>query len=237
MPDRTPRLRIRQVRQPSDPALAGAYRLLRRAFSARELVRRRDLREMMTERNTGLLGDLNWHMVVAERGEQVVGVATISYMGNVNVGVVGYVAVRPGERSGGLGLKLRARLLRAANRDAVRIRHRPLDAIVGEVRPRNPWLAHLVEHFGAIPLDFRYWQPSIDGTARPVRLVLYYQPINRERSSLSAPEVRRLIYHIWRRLYRIPKPMKDPIFRRMLRSLAGRRRIGSAFARPQEARR
>ena len=109
MPDRTPRLRIRQVRQPSDPALAGAYRLLRRAFSARELVRRRDLREMMTERNTGLLGDLNWHMVVAERGEQVVGVATISYMGNVNVGVVGYVAVRPGERSGGLGLKLRAR--------------------------------------------------------------------------------------------------------------------------------
>ncbi len=227
MAERQPPLRFREIRHPDDPAIAGAYRLLRRVFSARELVRRRDLREAIVERNRGVLGDLNWHMIVAERAGVLVGVATVSYLGDLNVGMVGYLAVRAGERSGGVGLKLRAKLLRALHRDALRIRGRPVDALVGEVKAENPWLTHLVTVHEALALDFPYWQPSIDGRARPVPLVLYYQPIARERTSLGADEVRRLLYAIWRRLYRVPKPMKDPRFRRMLAAIQGRRRIGS----------
>jgi hypothetical protein len=220
-------LRIREVRDPNDRALAGAYRLLRGAFSSRELVRRRDIREAIIERNRGFLGDLNWHMFVAERGKVLLGVATISYVGELNIGVVGYLAVRSTERSTGLGLRLRARLLQAVHKDALRIRKRPVDALIGEVRAGNPWLRHLVTAHGALALDFPYWQPSIDGKARPVRLVLYYQPLTKERASLSGNEVRRLLYVIWRRLYRIPRPMKDPTFLKMLTALQDRRLIGS----------
>jgi hypothetical protein len=220
-------LRIREVRDPNDQALAGAYRLLQRAFTAGELVRRRDLREAMLERNRGILGEFNWHMFVAERGKVVVGVATISYVGELNVGMIGYLAVRPTERSTGVGLRLRARLLQAVRKDALRIRKRPLDALIGEVRVGNPWLRHLVSAHKALALDFPYWQPSINGTARPVRLVLYYQPTTRNRQSLGVNEVRRLLYVIWRRVYRIPRPMKEPTFRKMLTALHGRRRIGS----------
>jgi GNAT superfamily N-acetyltransferase len=220
-------LRIREVRDPNDKALAGAYRLLQRAFTAGELVPRRDLREAMMERNRGILGEFNWHMFVAERGKVVVGVATISYVGELNIGMIGYLAVRPIERSTGLGLRLRAKLLQAVRRDALRIRHRPLEALVGEVRAGNPWLRHLVSVHQALALDFPYWQPSIDGTASPVRLVLYYQPTARERQSLGVSEVRRLLYVIWRRVYRVPRPMKNPTFRKMLKALHGRRLLGS----------
>lgn len=219
--------RIREVRDPNDKALAGAYRLLRGAFTAQELVRRRDIREAIIERNRGFLGDLNWHMFVAERGSSVVGVATISYVGELNVAVIGYLAVRSSERSTGVGLRLRARLLQAVHKDALRIRRRPVDALLGEVRVGNPWLRHLVSVHRALALDFPYWQPSIDGKAPPVRLVLYYQPIAEERESLSVNEVRRLLYVIWRRIYRIPRPMKNPTFRKMLKALHGRRLIGS----------
>lgn len=227
MAERQPSLRFREIRRPDDPAIAAAYRLLRRVFSARELIRRRDLREAIVERNRGVLGDLNWHMIVAERAGVLIGVATVSYLGDLNVGMVGYLAVRAGERAGGVGLKLRAKLLHAVHRDALRIRGRPVDALVGEVKPGNPWLTHLVTDHAAIALDFPYWQPSIDGLARPVPLVLYYQPIGRERISLEADLVRRLLYAIWRRLYRVAKPMKDRRFRAMLSALQGRRTIGS----------
>jgi len=220
-------LRIREVRDPNDKALAGAYRLLRRAFTAGELVPRRDLREAMIERNRGILGEFNWHMFVAERGKVVVGVASISYVGELNVGMIGYLAVRATERSIGVGLRLRAKLLQAVRADALRIRKRPLNALLGEVRVGNPWLRHLVTAHDAIALDFPYWQPSIDGTTPPVRLVLYYQPITKQRQSLGVNEVRRLLYVLWRRVYRIPRPMKDPTFKRMLKALHGRRRIGS----------
>jgi GNAT superfamily N-acetyltransferase len=190
-------------------------------------VRRRDLREAMLERTRGILGEFNWHMLVAERGTAVVGVATISYVGELNVGMIGYLAVRPTERSTGVGLRLRARLLQAVHKDALRIRKRPVDALLGEVRASNPWLRHLVSVHGALALDFPYWQPSIDGQARPVRLVLYYQPIAKERESLGVNEVRRLLYVIWRRIYRIPRPMKNPTFLKMLKALHGRRMIGS----------
>jgi hypothetical protein len=76
-------------------------------------------------------------------------------------------------------------------------------------------------------LDLQYYQPSLQVGDAPSSLVLYYQPLMRHRRTLPADEVRRLLYAIWRRLYRVAKPLERRAFRRMLRSLAGRRRIGS----------
>lgn len=225
-------VRIREIRDASDPGFDHAYRLLKRLFPRAELLPKRDWIEVMRERNEGLWTDLDWHLVVAERGRQTVGAASGSYLGNVNVGIIGYIAVAPGARALGLGPKLRRRLCAAFERDARRVRRRPLDAVVGEVQADNPWLRKLVRTEGAIALDFPYYQPSLGGRELPVPLVLYYQPLGRRRRWLSAADVRRLLYTMWRRPYRIARPLSRPAFRRMLRALAGRRRIGQRLLGP-----
>jgi hypothetical protein len=99
--------------------------------------------------------------------------------------------------------------------------------LVGEVRADNPWLRHLVAIERVIALDFPYRQPSLGGRAgASVPLVLYYHPLTRRRRSLPVGEVRRLLYALWRRPYRIGRPLSRPVFRRMLASLEGRRSVG-----------
>jgi hypothetical protein len=102
---------------------------------------------------------------------------------------------------------------------------RSLGAIVGEVREDNPWLRSLVRR-GALALDFPYYQPELDGKRALVPLVLYFEPCGRARQRLIAAELRRLLYTMFRRAYRIARPLSRPAFQRMLRSLAHRRRLG-----------
>lgn len=222
---RRPRLTIREITDPRDPAMGAAYRLLTRIFPRAEMLPRSAWMDVMRERAAGVWTDLNWHLFVARHQGRIVGAATGTYLGHINIGLIGYVAVGPAARSSGIGPRLRWALHLAFERDANRLRSRPLKALVGEVRPDNPWLRRLVGH-GAIALDLPYFQPSLRRRGPEVPLVLYYQPLLADRVSLPAKEVRRLLYAIWRRAYRIPKPLTHPTFRKMLRAIAGRPRVG-----------
>jgi len=142
------------------------------------------------------------------------------------VGIIGYIAVRPAARSLGLGPRMRRALRRKFEADARQNRRSGLSGLVGEVSHGNRWLRTLVRREGAIALDFPYFQPSLGRKHKPVPFVLYYQPLDRERQSLGAAELRRLLYTMWRRTYRIARPLSHPEFLVMLRSLEGRRRIG-----------
>jgi hypothetical protein len=217
---------MREIHRADDPALRAAHQLLRHEFPHAEVLPLRDWRNAIRERRSGLWTDITWHLLVAMRGDTVVAVSSGSYLGNVNVGVIGYVAVRPAERAAGLGPRLRRALRRRFERDARAIRRRPLEGIVGEVREDNPWLRTLVRREGAIALDFDYFQPSLGSHAKPVPLVFYYQPLARKRKSIRGDELRKLLYTLWRRSYRVPKPLSRAEFRRMLRSFEGRQRVG-----------
>ncbi len=214
-----------------------AYRLMRRCFSANEMTAASDWARTMRERERGLWTDLAWHLLVAERGGKVVGAASGTYLGNVNVGVVGYLAVKAGSQGTGLGPRLRRRLVRLFERDARRVLGAAAGAIVGEVREDNPWLRSLVRRQGAIALDFPYYQPALDGKRALVPLVLYFEPCGQARRSLGAAELRRLLYTMFRRAYRIARPLSRPAFQRMMRSLAHRRRIGQRRLPDQASRR
>ncbi|MEX2179321.1 MAG: GNAT family N-acetyltransferase [Gemmatimonadaceae bacterium] len=220
------RLAIREIRTADDSGFARAHRLLRDSFPRSEMQPQGQWRTTMRERAQGLWTDIDWHLLVAERGRALLGAASGSYLGNVNVGLIGYVAIRPRERSSGIGLRLRKRLRQIFERDALRVTGGPLAGIVGEVRADNPWLRYLVRREGVIALDFPYFQPSMGKKHKPVPLVLYYQPMGTRRKSLSAAELRRLLYTMWRRMYRVSRPLSRPEFRRMIRSLDGRRRMG-----------
>lgn len=185
-----------------------------------------DWRNAMRERTERLWTDVNWHLLVAERGGTIIGACSGSYLGNLNVGIIGYIAVTAEARSAGLGPRMRNALRRRFEADARLVGHAGLRAIVGEVRADNTWLRHLVQREGAIALDFPYFQPSLGGGKEVVPLVLYYQPVGHAPRSLGTEQVRKLLYSMWRRAYRVPRPLDDPAFRRMMRSLAKRRRVG-----------
>lgn len=225
-PSKEGRVTVREVRSADDPAFPAAHWLLRTTFPRAEMLPMRDWRLTMRERAAGLWTDLAWHLLVAERGGKVLGAASGSYLGNVNVGIIGYIALRPDVRSSGLGPRLRRHLRRSFEQSARRIAGKPLDAIVGEVRADNPWLRHLVRRENAIALDFPYHQASLGRKKKDVALVLYYQPLREQRASLPTAELRRLLYTMWRRMYRVARPLSKPAFRKMLNSLRGRRRIG-----------
>jgi hypothetical protein len=217
---------IREILTVDDPGFRAAHALLRRQFPRGEMLPIRDWRNAMRERRENLWTDVAWHLLVAERDGAVIGAASGSYLGNVNIMVVGYVAMREEARGLGLGPKLRRALHRRCDADARRVGHDHLGAVVGEVHHANPWLRSLVRREGAIALDFDYYQPSLSTDREPVALVFYYQPLDGPRDTLDADELRRLLYTIWRRAYRVGQPLTRPAFRRMLRSLEGRRRVG-----------
>jgi hypothetical protein len=196
-------------------------------FPRSELLPIEDWRCALLERSERLWTDLAWHLVVAERGGRIVGAATGNYVGNISVGLIGYIGVASRGRDRGLGGDLRERLRESLQRDALRMRRIPLRAIVGEVHADNPWLRHLVRYSKALALDFPYRQPSIRSGERTVSLVFYYQGLDRRRRSLRAEEVRRILYAIWRRVYRIDRPMAWPSFRAMVAALPLGARIGA----------
>lgn len=225
---RRPRLRgsgvlVREVLRRDDPILRDAYRLLCAAFDKHELVSVLEWRDTLAERDAKVWIDVAWHLLVAERRGRILGVATGTYLGNANIGVIGYLAVHADARGLGLGPRLRRRLTTAFRRDAKRIRGQELAGVVGEVRHDNPWLRHLMRRTAVIALDFAYVQPGLRRGERPVPFTFYYEGIGTRRRHLAGAELRRLLYTIWRRVYRIARPMASPAFRRMMDELAGRR--------------
>lgn len=222
----TARPRLREVLDPADPAVVESHRLLHCTFHRAELVGRGEWRNMLRERMAGLWSDIWWHLVVAELDGVVVGVASGTYLGNVNTGVIGYLAVSPAARGLGVGPKLRGRLRDLIRRDALRITGKPLEAIIGEVRRDNPWLRTLVRRDRVLALDFAYYQPHLHEGSRPVPMVLYYESMERTRRRLPVTLVRKLLFTTFRRVYRMARPMSNSAFRRMLAELQGQKSIG-----------
>lgn len=219
-------VRIREIATADDGALAEIHALLRRSFHRHERVSLREWRSTLREKTRGVWTDYAWHLLVAEHGARVVGLTAGTYVGNVNVGIIGYLAIAPEFQAGGLGSRLRARLRHTFERDARQIAGRPLDAVLGEVSADNPWLTSLSRRSNVLILDLPYFQPSLGPGDPPSPYVLYYESLRRPRRYIPAGELRQLLYAVWRRAYRISRPLEHAAFRRMLRSLDGRRRIG-----------
>lgn len=219
-------MRIREIVDPADPALVEAYALLKRSFKPGERVALREWRDSLAERKNKLHTDMAWHLLVAERDGHVVGLNSGSYLGNVNLGMIGYLAIEPDERAQGVGTRLRSRLRSVFERDARRIAKTPLAGIMGEVSMTNPWLRTLNRRSNVLLLDFPYYQPSLTVNDDPSPFILYLESFTGDRSRMSVVELRKLLYAIWRRVYRVSRPLDRVAFRAMLRNLQSRRFVG-----------
>jgi GNAT superfamily N-acetyltransferase len=218
---------LREVLHPADAAVAKGHGLVWRTFHKSETVGRGEWLNSLREREARLWTDLRWHLVVAELAGAVIGVATGTYLGNINTGVIGYLAVSRAARGTGVGPKLRERLRNLFRRDARQLSGEPLRAIIGEIRRDNPWLRTLMRRDRVLALDFAYLQPRLRPGQRSVPLVLYYETLDRVRRRLPSALIRKLLYTLWRRIYRIAQPLSDVAFRRMLAELEGRPSVGA----------
>lgn len=220
------RLRISAVSSARDPLFRRAFSLYSAVFPASERIGREYFRNLFEEKRLGLLAPFNFHFLVAHQGPSVAGFISGTYLAIANVGFVGYLAVRPSKAGQHVGSSLRKRLVSLVQRDAVAARHSALRGMMGEIEADNPWL-ETIRRRGSLVLDLDYFQPSTDGTS-VVPLALYLQPTSgRKVRSLPASDLRRVLYAIYRRLYRIRFPLKQPEFRRMMRELEGRDRVGA----------
>lgn len=219
-------LRIRELVDAKDPALKRAYALLLTTFHKSERIHLSEWKSSMQEKTDGLLTDLSWHLFVAEREGKVLGLVSGTYLGNVNLGTIGYLASDPAVRSLGIGSRLRARLATAFERDAKRITGKPLAGILGEVTADNPWLRALARRPNVLVLDFPYFQPKLYEEDKPTPFRLYLESRQRIRRRVPASELRRVLYTVWRRVYRVGRPISRPAFRAMMRALADRTWIG-----------
>ena len=143
----------------------------------------------------------------------------------MNIGVIGYLATSPAARSRGVGTRLRNRLSKLFESDALRISGRELLAVAGEVDATNPWLRKLARQRDVLVLDFPYYQPSLRKTFDPIPYRLYLDFTTHIRKSIAVSDLKQILFAIWRRGYRVKRPLDHPAFRKMLRSIEGRRTI------------
>lgn len=217
---------IVEVEDERAPLAKEALSLIREAFEPHERQPLDQIAMEIAEKRLGLLTSYDFHLFAA-RSEMggVMAIAAGVYLGGVNAGMVTYLAVRPEYRSRELGRRMRVRLVEAFRRDARQAEWDDLYWVVGEVRMDNPWLARLVRDRGAIPFDLTYYHPGV-GPGSGEAWVLYRQPIGDSRPELPAVEVRRLIYAIWRRAYRVRWPLDHDGFAAMMDELEERATVG-----------
>lgn len=178
-------------------------------------------------------GPNNYHIVIATRGDEVVGAAVCDYLAEPNAGVIEYLLVRPKYQASGLGEKLFAEIERLCRADAARTDGRDLDWIVTETK--DPLRAGAADDFHAFTraedlarlgfriIDFRYIQPALsESQASAENLLLLARAVNGSPDTIEARVVSNLVAEYLRWAMRIDDPASRPEYRRMTRALAWR---------------
>ncbi len=224
---RRQRTHIVEVDDERDPLAEQALELIAESFPRHERQPRSELRSELMEKRLGLLTAYNFHLL-ATVGEDERPLAVIFgiYLAGINAGFIAYLASRPEARGKRYGRRLREALIEAFREDARRAGRKDLAWVLGEVPMKSPWLRRLVREGGAIPFDLTYFFPGLRGPGSEATYVLYREPVGDKRTELPVELVRRILYAIWRRAYRVRHPLEREDFRTMLAELEGRATIG-----------
>jgi GNAT superfamily N-acetyltransferase len=204
-----------------------AIALFERTFDRRDRHKAEELRSEIAEKRLQLLAPFDFHFLVAHANGNIQGAIMGCYLAGTNAGFINYLAVLEAERGLGTGRLLRPKLVELFRQDARRFENGDLDWVIGEVRLDNPWMRRLVRNRGAIPFDLTYYHPGMQPSLDPPQYVLYRQPFADPRSELPASLVRRILYAVYRRAYRVRYPLYHEGFLDMLAQLEGRVTVGA----------
>lgn len=219
-------VRIVELTDELSPTTEAALRLIETTFERPDRQPVDELRSEVSERRQRLTTAEAFHLFAAlDDADNVLAAATGIYLDGVNAGFVTYLAVREDMRRHGMGRRLRVRLVERFRTDARVAGFDDLAWVLGEVRLSSPWLKRLVRRRGAVPFDITYYHPGVRPPARPLH-ALYRQPVIDDRTVLPVHLVRRLLYAIYRRGYRVRYPLLHTGFQAMMEELDTRSGIG-----------
>lgn len=219
-------MRIDEVEDERTTVAEAALRVIAASFPPGEVHPLEELRMEVAETRLGLLNFYDFHLLaLRDAAGAVVGAGAGVYLAGVNAGLVTYLATRPEVRGRRLGREVRAHLVERFQADARRAEWETLHWVLGEVRRDSPWLRRLVRVGSAVPFDLTYFHPGQSPDAA-TPYVLYREPVGDHRRALPADEVRRILYAVWRRGYRVRYPLARAAFQRMLEELEGREEVG-----------
>jgi GNAT superfamily N-acetyltransferase len=221
-------IRIVEIVDERDPLAEGALELIAEAFPPHERQPLAELRSEIEEKRRELLLPFDFHLfagVDESDDERVVAAGSGAYLAGINAGFISYLAVREGVRGQGVGQEVRVALVEAFREDARRTGRDDLAWVLGEVRTDGHWLESLIRNRGAIPFDLTYYHPGMVLEGGPP-YALYREPIGDPRRELPLAEVRRVLYAVWRRGYRVRYPLERATFQAMLAELEERERVG-----------
>lgn len=220
-------VRIVEIRDEREPLAEAALAVIADMFAEHERQPINELRSEIAERRLGMLSGYNFHLLTAiyEGDDTPAGTIAGLYLDGVNAGFITYLAVRKQHRGRRLARLLRPKLIEVFRADARREEYDDLAWVLGEVRADSPWLKRLIRTRGAIPYDLRYYHPGMSLNSNEA-YVLYRQPIGDHRRELPVELVRRTLFAIYRRGYRVRYPLNRDIFNNMLTQLEGRESVG-----------
>jgi len=211
-----------EIEDERDPLADRALGLIAELFPTHERQPISELRSEIEEKRLRLLTPFDFHLIAATTADgEVIGVVAGAYLAGINAGFITYLAVREEGRGQGVAGRIRATLVDSFRGDARRAGRDDLSWVLGEVRTEGHWLEALVRNRGAIPFDLVYYHPGMLLESGP-SYALYREPIGDHRVELPAEEVRRVIYAVWRRGYRVRYPLERPTFQAMLTELRSR---------------
>jgi GNAT superfamily N-acetyltransferase len=217
---------IQEVLDESGALAEGTLALIAASFAPHERHPLSELRSEIAEKRLELLLPFDFHLFSARMGGRVIAAAAGVYLAGVNAGFVTYLTVHPSGRSLGLGTRVRDALTAAFEENARDNGRDELNWILGEVRLSSPWLITLLRERGAVAFDLEYYHPGMSLHGTGGRYVLYREPMGDRRGALPTAEVRRVLYAIWRRAYRVRYPLERETFQDMLAQLEGRGEVG-----------
>lgn len=222
-----PEPRIMEVLDEREPLADGALSVILDMFAPSERQPLAELKSEIMERRLGMLTAHTFHLLTAVYEDEADPAGTIAgmYLKGINAAFISYLGVRRQYRGQRLARVLRPRFIEACRADARANGRRDLAWVLGEVKAESPWLRRLVKTRGAIPFDIRYFHPgmTLDSTER---YILYRQPVGDFRRELPTRLVRRVLYAVYRRVYRVRYPLQRPTFMDMLQQIEGRDEVG-----------
>jgi len=221
-----PRVRIVEVQGDDTADAEAALALIERVFPRADRYAPEDLRSELEEKRRRLMPRSRSHLLVAKVGGEVVGTVYGTYLAGPNCGFVAYLAVRADHRRAGIAPRLRSRLVARFRAEARRTGRPELAWTVGEVRRSSRWLLCLVGGRGALPLDFAYHRPGIDPSRERPPYVLYLEPVGEGVRALPPLLVQRILFAIYRTVYRVRYPLQHAGFRAMIQATEGRGAVG-----------
>lgn len=189
-----------------------------------------NIRRYLALKAQGWYGRNNYHVVVAQRREQGIGLSISDYLAVPKAGVIEFLVVAGEARGEGFGAKLLAKTEALFVADAAR-NGDALSCIAAEMN--DPFKSPLDDsldpfrravvwgRWGYRRLDFPYVQPALSGNKNAVaNLLLMAKPMrHRYRAELPAALVKDLLcqYMIW--AMRIADPQANPVYDAMRRYL------------------